>query len=112
VTVLEEIFKHEKSAKIVIATQTLEYLVKNGNRNFHQAANKESFQKSVLGLLKRVNKVLYSNGAKPTSSRICAPTPKIGRILSHAFFTSFNCGTMPLSSKKANTLSSSTTTKF
>lgn len=40
VTILEEIFKNEKSAKILLATQVLEYLVKNSNRNFHQAANK------------------------------------------------------------------------
>lgn len=54
VTILEEIFKNEKSAKIVVAVQILEFLIKNCNRNFHQAANRESFQKSVLGLLKRV----------------------------------------------------------
>lgn len=64
VTILEEIFKNEKSSKIVLATQILEYLVKNGNRNFHQAANKESFQKSVLGLLKRVDMSLCSKGVK------------------------------------------------
>jgi hypothetical protein len=55
VTALEVIFKHQKSSKIVVATQILEHLVKKGNRNFHEAANKESFQKSVLGLLKRVS---------------------------------------------------------
>lgn len=54
VTILEEIFKFEKSSKIVVAVQVLEFLIKNCNRNFHQAANRESFQKSVLGLLKRV----------------------------------------------------------
>lgn len=64
VTILEEIFKNEKSSKILLATQVLEYLVKNSNRNFHQAANKESFQKSVLGLLKRVRMSLFSNAAK------------------------------------------------
>ena len=32
----------------------LEYLIKNANKNFHQAANKASFQKRLLGLLKRV----------------------------------------------------------
>ena len=63
-SILEEIFKNEKSSKIVLATQILEYLVKNGNRNFHQAANKESFQKSVLGLLKRVDMSLCSKGVK------------------------------------------------
>ena len=55
ISILEDIFKNEKSAKIIIATQVLEYLIKNCNRNFHQAANRESFQKSILGLLKRVN---------------------------------------------------------
>ncbi len=64
VTILEEIFKNEKSAKILLATQILEYLVKNSNRNFHQAANKESFQKSVLGLLKRVSMGVCSKGGK------------------------------------------------
>lgn len=55
VTVLEEIFRVEKSGKILVAVQVLDFLVKNCNRNFHQAANRESFQKSVLGLLKRVH---------------------------------------------------------
>ena len=57
ITILEEIFKNEKSAKILLAVQVLEFCIKNCNRNFHQAANRESFQKSVLGLLKRVNHV-------------------------------------------------------
>ena len=35
-------------------TQILEYLVKNANKNFHQAANKASFQKCILHLLRRV----------------------------------------------------------
>lgn len=35
-------------------TQILQYLVKNTNKNFHQAANKQSFQKHLLTLLKRV----------------------------------------------------------
>jgi len=64
VTILEEIFKVEKSGKIVLATQVLEYLIKNGNRNFHQAANKESFQKTILGLLKRVTLTLFSKEAR------------------------------------------------
>lgn len=34
--------------------QILEYLIKNCNKNFHQAANKAIFQKQLLGLLKRV----------------------------------------------------------
>lgn len=34
--------------------QILEYLVKNANKNLHQAANKGSFQKSLLGLLRRL----------------------------------------------------------
>lgn len=54
VTVLEEIFRNEKSGKILVAVQVLDFLIKNCNRNFHQAANRESFQKSLLGLLKRV----------------------------------------------------------
>ncbi len=29
-------------------------MIKNTNKNFHQAANKETFQKKLLGLLKRV----------------------------------------------------------
>jgi hypothetical protein len=91
--VLEEIFKHEKSAKILIAVQVLEYLVKNGNRNFHEAANKESFQKSILGLLKRVMLNLFSKEEKWASLRSSDRTQKIGRALSRAFCTSFSCGT-------------------
>lgn len=40
VTILEEIFKNEKSGKILMAVQVLDFLVKNCNRNFHQAANR------------------------------------------------------------------------
>ena len=32
----------------------MEYLIKNANKNFHQAANKAIFQKRVLNLLRRV----------------------------------------------------------
>ena len=48
--------------------QILEYLIKNANKNFHQAANKASFQKKLIGLLKRLRgkssflKDLRSNG--------------------------------------------------
>lgn len=64
VTILQQIFRNEKSSKILIGTQILQYLVKNSNRNFHQAANKQSFQKSILGLLKRVIILIYSKEEK------------------------------------------------
>jgi hypothetical protein len=64
VTLLEDIFKHEKSNRILLGVHVLEYLIKNCNRWFHEAANRESFQKSILGLLKRVKLPSFSNGAK------------------------------------------------
>ena len=111
VTILEEIFKNEKSAKILLATQILEYLVKNSNRNFHQAANKESFQKSVLGLLKRVSMGVCSKGGKWTSWRNYVQIPKTGVALNleSCIWSSF--GTMPSFWRKASTPISSTTTR-
>lgn len=41
--VLEDVFTHEKSGKILFAIDMLEYLVKNCNRNLHQACNNEQF---------------------------------------------------------------------
>ena len=38
----------------ICCMQILEYLIKNANKNFHQAANKSSFQKKLIGLLKRL----------------------------------------------------------
>lgn len=112
VTILEEIFKNEKSGKILLATQILEYLVKNSNRNFHQAANKESFQKSVLGLLKRVCIILFSKGVKWIFSNNYGQILKIGVELNRAFYTWFSFGMMPLFWRKANTPISSITIKF
>lgn len=61
VTILTDIFEREKSSKILLGVQVkeiliqiLQFLIKNTNKNFHQAANKQSFQKNLLGLLKRL----------------------------------------------------------
>ena len=56
IIVLEEVFLNEKSGKILFTVDVLEYLVKNCNRNFHQAANSKPFMESMLRLLRRVSK--------------------------------------------------------
>jgi hypothetical protein len=55
IIVLEDVFLNEKSGKILFAVELLEYLVKNCNRNLHQAANNKAFMESVVRLLRRVS---------------------------------------------------------
>ena len=59
----------------------MEYLIKNANKNFHQAANKAIFQKRVLNLLRREdspsNSIQGSSSHSNNSSdsqRVAPPT--------------------------------------
>lgn len=90
----------------------MEFLIKNCNKNFHQAANKASFQHRVLSLLKRVPKILFSFAVRATSWRTCVPTLTTGTKSRQKCYTWSNCGTMRSSSTKAYTITSSTTTKY
>lgn len=54
IMVLEDTFLNDKSAKILFAIDMLEYLVKNCNRNLHQACNTQQFMDAMLHLVRRV----------------------------------------------------------
>lgn len=113
IQIMEQIFKNEKSGKILLAVGVLEYLVKNCNRNFHQAANRESFQKALLSLLKRVSYAfIFSKEEKRICLKKCVPILKTGAVYKQKYCIQCSYGTMHLYSKRASIHISSIHTKF